>query len=55
MASHSNRASGRRASTLAVRGKPGMGKAVLLDYLAGPASGCRVARAVGVVALLELP
>jgi hypothetical protein len=37
-----------------VRGKPGMGKTVLLDYLAGPASGCRVARAVGVQSEMEL-
>ena len=31
-----------------------MGKTVLLDYLAGPASGCRVARAVGVQSEMEL-
>jgi DNA-binding CsgD family transcriptional regulator len=33
--------------TLVVRGEPGAGKTVLLDYLAGQARGCRVARAVG--------
>ena len=35
---------------LVVRGHPGVGKTVLLDYLAGQASekGCRVARAAGV-------
>jgi len=33
---------------LVVRGKPGVGKTMLLDYLARRASGCRVARAAGV-------
>ena len=35
--------------SLVVRGEPGVGKTVLLDYLAGQASekGCRVARAAG--------
>ena len=37
-----------------VRGEPGVGKTVLLDYLAGRASGCRVARAVGVQSEMEL-
>ena len=39
-----------------VRGDPGVGKTVLLDYLAGRASGagCRVARAAGVQSEMEL-
>src|SRR4249920_17425 len=42
--------------TLVVRGEPGVGKTVLLDYLAGQASGsgCRVARATGVQSEMEL-
>jgi DNA-binding CsgD family transcriptional regulator len=41
---------------LVVRGDPGVGKTVLLEYLAGQASdsGCRVARAVGVESEMEL-
>src|ERR1700730_12898 len=39
---------------LVVRGEPGAGKTVLLDYLAGRASGCRVARAAGVQSEMEL-
>lgn len=39
---------------LVVRGEPGVGKSVLLDYLAEHASGCRVARAVGVQSEMEL-
>src|SRR5215472_8946920 len=39
--------------TLVVRGEPGAGKTVLLDYLAGQARGCRVARAVGVQSEME--
>ncbi len=43
--------------SLVVRGEPGVGKTVLLDYLAGQASekGCRVARAAGVQTEMELP
>ncbi len=42
--------------SLVVRGDPGVGKTVLLDYLARQASekGCRVARAVGVQTEMEL-
>ena len=42
--------------SLVVRGHPGVGKTVLLDYLAGQAAGagCRVARAVGVQWEMEL-
>jgi DNA-binding CsgD family transcriptional regulator len=41
---------------LVVRGEPGVGKTVLLDYLAGAAtsSGCRVVRATGVQSEMEL-
>ena len=39
---------------LVVRGEPGVGKTVLLDYLAGRASGCRIVRAVGVQSEMEL-
>jgi DNA-binding CsgD family transcriptional regulator len=39
---------------LVLRGEPGVGKTVLLDYLAGRASGCLVARAVGVQSEMEL-
>jgi len=46
------RAGGGRA--LVVRGEPGVGKTVLLDYLAGRASGCLVARAAGVQSEMEL-
>ncbi len=39
---------------LVVRGDPGVGKTVLLDYLVGRAPGCRIARAVGVQSEMEL-
>src|SRR5580692_4376338 len=39
---------------LVVRGEPGVGKTALLDYLAGRASECRVARAAGVQSEMEL-
>jgi DNA-binding CsgD family transcriptional regulator len=39
---------------LVVRGEPGVGKTVLLDYLAGRASGCQVVRAAGVQSEMEL-
>ncbi|HUB21312.1 MAG TPA: AAA family ATPase [Streptosporangiaceae bacterium] len=39
---------------LVIRGDPGVGKTVLLDYLAGRACGCRVARATGVQSEMEL-
>ncbi|HWM97600.1 MAG TPA: ATP-binding protein, partial [Streptosporangiaceae bacterium] len=45
---------GGRSRALVVRGDPGVGKTVLLDYLAGKARGCRVARAVGVQTEMEL-
>ncbi len=37
-----------------VRGEPGVGKSALLEYVAGRASGCRVARAAGVQSEMEL-
>jgi DNA-binding CsgD family transcriptional regulator len=37
-----------------VRGEPGVGKSALLDYVAGRASGCRVARTAGVQSEMEL-
>ena len=45
-----------QSRVLVMRGDPGVGKTVLLDYLAGRASdsGCRVARAVGVQSEMEL-
>ena len=45
-----------QSQALVVRGDPGVGKTVLLDYLAGRASGagCRVAHAVGVQSEMEL-
>ena len=43
-----------QSQALVVRGDPGVGKTVLLDYLAGRARGCRVARAVGVQTEIEL-
>ena len=46
------RAGGSRV--LVVRGEPGVGKSALLEYLAGRAAGCRVARAVGVQSEMEL-
>jgi DNA-binding CsgD family transcriptional regulator len=45
---------GGQSRALVVRGDPGVGKTVLLDYLAGRARGCRVARAVGVQTEMEL-
>ena len=39
---------------LVVRGEPGVGKTALLEYVLEHASGCRVARAVGVQSEMEL-
>jgi DNA-binding CsgD family transcriptional regulator len=39
---------------LVVRGEPGVGKTALLDYVVEHASGCRVARVVGVQSEMEL-
>ena len=43
-----------QSRVLVIRGEPGAGKTVLLDYLAGQASGCRVVRALGVQSEMEL-
>jgi hypothetical protein len=45
---------GRQSGALVVRGESGVGKTALLEYLVGRASGCRVARAAGVQAEMEL-
>ena len=39
---------------LVVRGEPGIGKSALLEYVSEHASGCRLARAAGVEAEMEL-
>ncbi|MEJ1109609.1 MULTISPECIES: helix-turn-helix transcriptional regulator [unclassified Kribbella] len=44
-----------QGQVLIVRGEAGIGKSALLDYLAGQAEGCRVARAAGVESEMELP
>src|SRR5262250_35975 len=43
-----------QSRVLVLRGEAGVGKTVLLDYLQEQASGCRVARAVGVESEMEL-
>jgi len=43
-----------QSQALVVRGDPGVGKTVLLDYLTGRARGCRVMRATGVQSEMEL-
>ena len=45
---------GGQSRSLVMRGDAGMGKTVLLDYLAGQARGCQVARAAGVQTEMEL-
>ncbi|HEV2258534.1 MAG TPA: AAA family ATPase, partial [Streptosporangiaceae bacterium] len=42
------------SQVLVVRGEPGVGKTALLDYVAGRAPGCRVARAAGMQSEMEL-
>ena len=43
-----------RGCVLVMRGEPGVGTSVLLDYIAEQASGCRLARAAGVEGEAEL-
>jgi DNA-binding CsgD family transcriptional regulator len=42
------------SATLVVRGEPGIGKSVLLDYLLTHAGGCRLVRVAGVESEMEL-
>src|SRR3954467_11158578 len=44
-----------QSQVLVLRGEAGVGKSALLDYVRHSASGCRVARAVGVESEMELP
>jgi DNA-binding CsgD family transcriptional regulator len=44
-----------QSSVLVLRGEAGIGKTALLEFLAARATRCRVARAVGVQAEMELP
>src|SRR3954447_18292948 len=46
---------GGESRVLVVRGEPGIGKSVLLEYVAERSSECRVARAAGVQSEMELP
>src|SRR4051794_37872707 len=46
---------GGESAVLVVRGEAGVGKSALLAYLIERASGCRIARAVGVESEMELP
>ena len=43
------------SAVLVLRGEPGVGKSALLRYLSAGAAGCRVARAAGIEAEMELP
>jgi hypothetical protein len=45
---------GGESRVLVMRGDPGVGKTLLLDYLLSRAQGCRVARATGVQSEMEL-
>src|ERR671931_783974 len=43
-----------QSAVLVLRGEGGIGKSALLEYVAGQATGCRVARAAGVQTEMEL-
>jgi hypothetical protein len=45
---------GGESRVLVLRGEPGVGKTLLLDYLLSRAEGCRVARVAGVQSEMEL-
>src|ERR1700716_1132059 len=45
---------GGESRVLVVRGEPGVGKSQLLEYVVEQASGCQIARAVGVQSEMEL-
>ncbi len=45
----------RESRALVLRGKPGVGKTALLEYVVEQATGCRVVSAVGVQSEMELP
>lgn len=49
-----NRVRAGESAVLVLRGEAGIGKTALLDYIASQADGCRVARAAGVQAEMEL-
>jgi hypothetical protein len=42
------------SQVLVIRGEPGVGKTVLLEYVSGRAAGCRIAHAAGVQSEMEL-
>jgi len=43
-----------QSRVLVLRGEPGVGKSVLLDYVSRQAAGCRIARAAGMQSEMEL-
>src|SRR4051812_13136236 len=49
-----DRVQGGQSQVLVTRGEAGVGKSALLDYVVDRASGCQVARAVGVESEMEL-
>jgi hypothetical protein len=43
------------SGVLVLRGEPGVGKTVLLDYMSRQAAGCQIARVAGMQSEMELP